>query len=152
MTEEQRKEFDSMRGAAHVFNDSAVLLQDVIVGMLAPAVLEKGKELRGSIIASVILYAFSSELGLKALFLKAGMPIPHKHDLKSLFGSLPNDMQENIKTQINQEGFEDDFDTLIDRNKDAFIEWRYYYEGGDKKVNITFLRKLSLAIDKECNR
>lgn len=152
MTEEQRKEFDSMRGAVHVFNNSAVLLQDVIVGMLAPAILDKGKELRGSIIASIILYAFSSELGLKALFLKAGMPIPRKHDLKGLFDSLPNDMQKNIKVQIDQEGFEDDFETLIDKNKDAFIKWRYYYEGGDKKADITFLRKLSLAIDIECNR
>lgn len=29
MTEEQIKEFDSMRGAVHVFNNSAVLLQQI---------------------------------------------------------------------------------------------------------------------------
>lgn len=153
MTEETKKVFDSMRGAAHVFNDSAVLLESIVVKWLAPIVLrENGHDFRSSIIASVILYAFSSELGLKSLLLKAGIAIPRKHDLRSLFDSLPNDMQENIKTQIDQEGFEDDFDVLIDRNKDAFIEWRYYYEGGDKKVDVTFLRKFSLAIDKECNR
>ena len=151
MTKEQQETFNLMRGAIHTFNNSSVLLQDLIFGKLAPLVLEKGTSLMNTIISSVVLYAFSCELGLKALALKAEKEFPKKHDLMSLYENLPNEMQEGIKSQL-ETMFVESFDTLLERNKNAFTQWRYYYEPGDKTVDVTFLRRFALAIDTECAR
>ena len=48
--------------------------------------------------------------------------------------------------------FAEDFNILLERNKKAFIEWRYFYEGNHKEVDITFLRKLSLKLGEECRK
>ncbi len=151
MTVEQQKEFDSMCGAANVFNNSSVLLEDLIFKYLAPVLLKQhDKDLRGSIISSVVLYALSCEISLKALLLKTNAQIPHSHDLKSLFENLPVVNQESIKSKMVD--FAENFNILLERNKKAFIEWRYFYEGNHKEVDITFLRKLSLTLGEECRK
>ena len=151
MTVEQQKEFDSMCGAANVFNNSSVLLEDLIFKYFAPILLKQhDKDLRGSIISSVVLYALSCEISLKALLLKTNAQIPHSHDLKSLFENLPVVNQESIKSKMVD--FAENFNILLERNKKAFIEWRYFYEGNHKEVDITFLRKLSLTLGEECRK
>lgn len=145
MTEEEKKELSVMLGAAKIYNDSGVLLEDIICKILAPLVREKGAELGGSIIGSVILYALSCEIGLKSLYIKNGLQIPKKHDLKSLFEGLPEEVQNEIKTGLQDDNLNKEFDTLLVTNKDAFINWRYYYEG-NQTVNIYFLRKLASSI------
>jgi HEPN domain-containing protein len=151
MTAEQQKEFDSMCGAANVFNNSSVLLEDLIFKNLAPVVLKQhDKDLRGSIISSVVLYALSCEISIKALLLKTDTPFPRSHDLKSLFDNLPVANQDSIKGGMVD--FAEDFNILLERNKKAFIEWRYFYEGNHKEVDITFLRKLSLKLGEECRK
>lgn len=143
MTPEEIKEYDAARGAANLYHTSAVFLQDLspIIQRLAGKI---PVNLNANLITAHVIYALSAEIGLKALLMKEGKTVPRQHDLKSLFLSLDQPLQEEIIQASVAPG--EDFSTLLEANKRSFIEWRYFYEGGPKTADISFLRNLSHAI------
>lgn len=148
MTSEEIQEYDGMRAASHIYHSSAVFLQDV-----SPFIMElaKGKlpvDLKANIITSVFLYALSAEIALKALIKSEGASNLRLHDLKSLFENLNPDIQKSIKDNLISKYPE--FDEILERNKNSFIEWRYFYEGATSS-DISFLRDFSLELNSQCN-
>lgn len=148
MTQEEQNQYDWMRAAAHSFHSASVLLQDG-TNILASKVLEKGVDIRSSLISSALLYALSSEISLKTLAKREGIRIEKQHDLKNLFDLLPEETKNRIKESV--EGYDENFDTLLEANKKTFIEWRYFYEKDNLNVDLDFVRKFSLAANNECN-
>lgn len=150
MTQEEQQQYDLMRAAAHSYHSASVLLQDGI-NILAKTVLNQGYDIRSSLISSALLYALSSEISLKSLAIREGIMIARQHDLKSLFDLLPEEVRSRIKG--NTVGCNDgNFETLLEANKNTFVDWRYFYEQGNLTLNLDFVRKFSLAVNNECNR
>ena len=101
--------------------------------------------------SAIVLYAFSSELGLKALLSLDGKKGVKGHNLKSLFGRLSPQMKEMIIESLPEDRFKVHFNTYLEENQNDFEEWRYYYE----KTNIAssdFLKALSETIISVANR
>lgn len=148
MTQEQIKEYDEMRGAGKLYQTSAVFLQDMSRSIME---ISKGKmpvDLNSNIITAVMLYALSAEVALKALIKREGKQIPRQHDLKSLFETLDLTTQTTIKDLLIARYPE--FDDLLENNKKCFVDWRYFYEGGGKTADISFLREFSRMVNLEC--
>src|SRR5439155_19089793 len=98
-------------------------------------------------------YAFSIEIGLKALALyEKGKAPRNEHDLRKLFTFLPAALQERIirYTEItpgapfaaDPKRFESDLD-LVRR---VFVEWRYIYETGLADTDLGILQGIAAAI------
>ena len=94
--------------------------------------------------------AFAVEMGLKTLLVSTGVDQnPRGHDLAKLFIQLPIDIQKMIecKTVEGLQGNDDtNFSTLLDNNKLAFEQWRYFHEAKTTQSDIGFLQSLMLAI------
>lgn len=146
MTTAQYTEFSEMCGASNSYHSAAVFLQD-----MSPIVtkLAKGKlpvDFNSNLISAHILYALSAEIGMKAIMFYEGKPLKRYHNLLEIF----NDLEEEHKSQIKGgcEAYKDTFDELLENDKNSFVEWRYFYEGGSKTANISFLRQFSHSV---CN-
>jgi hypothetical protein len=89
----------------------------------------------------VVLTAFACEIAIKGIY-----NCEYKHNLKShdllyLFNKLDEATRKEIKQGINE------FDSLLEQNKDIFNEWRYIYEKeGKKHVGIQFLDNFLKAL------
>ncbi len=99
------------------------------------------------LITAVVNLALSIEL-----FIKSYIGDVYKHDLKELFEQLDNSIQQAIieamimlYNQRNMKFNEDSFWEYLERNKNAFINWRYYYQNG-KNVDITFLNDFATIL------
>lgn len=94
--------------------------------------------------------AFAVETGLKTLLISTGVDqAPRGHDLAKLFSMLPPDIKIEIESKAlegtgNVENI--DFSALLENNKLAFEQWRYFHEGKSNQSNIGFLQSLMLAI------
>lgn len=110
------------------------------------------------VISSIVLYAFTCEIALKALEKKEKINIINTHDLKKLFESLSGDAKMNIEREVmqryNRGQAGGDFRSLLENNKDAFNEWRYYYEPKKKRIDadLEFLKEFYTAVEAECER
>ena len=102
---------------------------------------------------TLVCYAFSIEIGLKALALyEKGKAPRNEHDLRKLFTFLPAALQGRIvrDTEIIPEAplapdpkrFESDLD-LVRR---IFVDWRYIYETGLVDTDLGFLQRFAAAI------
>jgi len=109
--------------------------------------------LRFLFVPTLVCYAFSIEIGLKALALyEKGKAPRNEHDLRKLFTFLPAALQGRIirDTEIIPEAplapdpkrFESDLD-LVRR---VFVEWRYIYETGLVDTDLGFLQRFAAAI------
>lgn len=94
-------------------------------------------------VPSIVNAAFAVELGLKALIIKSGNQYDREHNFDLLFALLPKKEQDSIKFYFFAESRTDEqtFYDLLDKTKNAFIEWRYIFESdGGKTIRIAFLR------------
>lgn len=82
--------------------------------------------------SAIVLYAFSIELGLKALLSFEGKKEIKEHDLKKLFFTLSEETRNEVIGALPEERFKIHFDKYLEENKHNFVDWRYYYE----KTNI----------------
>ena len=108
--------------------------------------LDKNRDLRKLLIPAIAFYAFSLEVYLKFLLLIFNEINSKKHDISKLYEML----DQNIKFQIeNKIGYNHDtFKSNLKIFKNAFIEWRYFYEERDPKiVNLDFVKKMIFAIE-----
>lgn len=94
---------------------------------------------------AVVCAAFSAEVGIKELLAREGAP-SNGHNLLLLFNKLKQPTRDSI---IQRTGFPPDvFRANLSLAKDAFVEWRYVYEGGGEKlVNLNFMGALAGAIE-----
>lgn len=77
----------------------------------------------------VMTQTFACEVYLKILILKRGLHYNREHDLYSLYNILDADTQVKIKEKYKGlNGDNADFSEKLEKNKDVFIKWRYYYE------------------------
>jgi len=94
--------------------------------------------------------AFAVEMGLKTLLISTGVDqAPRGHDLARLFSKLPPDIQREIESktlEVTGDAQDMDFSTLLEKNKLAFEQWRYFHEGKSTQSNIGFLQSLMLAV------
>lgn len=103
------------------------------------------------LIPAIVNLAFSIELSLKT-FIDETEAKKCSHDLRRLFekigGSIQEALMRAIITQFSQHSTQFDeavFWEYLDRNKNAFEDWRYYYQRGDV-VDITFLYDMATVL------
>ena len=81
-----------------------------------------------ALMSSIVLYALSIEIGLKALIRLEGKTPNKNHNIKQLYENLSEDLKDKIKDELPEEGFKVYIDSYLEENKNDFIDWRYYYE------------------------
>lgn len=96
--------------------------------------------------------SFACELYLKALIQIQKGFFPGVHDLKRLYKSLSDTSKKNIEKSYGEmpnKSVED----LLDRTKDAFVEWRYIYveRNGDVIFDISGMFRFAKLLKKEAN-
>lgn len=94
-----------------------------------------------------VCVAFAAEIGLKALLRREGV-VARGHDLKKLFDQLPTNLQFEIRRQAAP--YVEEFDSDLEKAKDAFQELRYVFEyaGPPKAVNFRVVVAISAAATK----
>lgn len=107
-------------------------------------------------IPSIVNSAFACEVYLKALLLYHGIPYKKLlkskkwHETKELYGVLPDNLKDRIRlTVMNNYGgiWEDAFGyDLLDNISNAFLDWRYIYEGKETR-NGKRIKRASHHID-----
>jgi hypothetical protein len=98
-------------------------------------------------VPSIVCYAFSIEIGLKALsmFESGKAEGPHGHDLKDLLHALSPGLQAQL---IADTGWPSHFDSDLDMVRDAFEVWRYICETGHVDTDLGFLQRMAAAVQK----
>jgi len=96
---------------------------------------------------AIVCAAFSIEVGLKTLILKASGSLPGGHELAALFGKLSLPLQNAIRARLALT--ESDFNSSLLAANRAFSEWRYVYECQAASSDIGFLDMLARAIQDE---
>ena len=97
----------------------------------------------------IVNSAFACEVFIKSMLVYHGMTLnqikSHSHGLEGLWqayvvkdGQTASQVQESIRMY-----FQSDDDTLFDRKlkeaSNAFVDWRYMYEGREAELNLHFL-------------
>lgn len=100
-----------------------------------------------SLISSIVIYALSIEVGLKSIIKLENKKYGNEHDLKKLFNKLSKDSRDKIVEELSDR-FKVSFDSYLEENKNAFIEWRYSYEKQSVRASSDFLKAFSEAIIK----
>ncbi len=96
-------------------------------------------------VPSLVCYAFSVELGLKALALFQAGKAPRGHDLRKLFDTLSPALQARI---ISDAGFPKHFASDLDLVRETFETWRYIHETQPVDTDLGFLQRLAHAVQK----
>lgn len=148
MTPEEIQDFDGMRGAAHTYHSSAVFLQDVSLNIQKIIGGNSTANFNANIITSLVIYALSAEIAIKAILKAEGTAVPRQHDLKTLFEAISETNRDTIRHRL--VGRYPEFDTLLENNKKTFVEWRYFYEGA-QRADLSFLRDFSHELNILCN-
>ena len=93
---------------------------------------------------AIVNLAFSIELSFKT-FINEDDAKKCKHDLQKLFEKVGSPVKDVLMAAVISQMQHHDatfnektFGEYLDRNKEAFEDWRYYYQRG-KTVDITFL-------------
>jgi hypothetical protein len=107
------------------------------------------------LVPSLVNYAFSIEVGLKALALNELGTAPKGHDLKKLLRALPANTRDRIMADSSwTPGTHDPawtpqvFESSLDLVREVFEVWRYIYEQGPRDTDLGFLQRLSWAVQK----
>lgn len=106
----------------------------------------------GGIFPFVVNVALSCELFLKSIIMinsnsvSNSVKIIKEHKLTKLFCKLPKDDQIKIKDSFSKR-MKCDFDELIAEMNDTFVKWRYAYEQGNLKINITGILTLAQVLN-----
>jgi len=124
---------------AHMFNRAYVLLNE---RMQSGAKIYNEEDMK-LIVPVVINCAFSCELFIKAML----KTVPKKHTLDELFKALEPDVAARIQEFMIEymgrvkDGYSDEnFLCDLEKNGNAFYEWRYFHEGTrDLRVDLQFL-------------
>ena len=146
----------NIEDGARIFGQAANTL-----GVLAKAALKAdeftGKEIISqNIIPSIVLKAFSSELFLKSIVYANDIPKIHKlDDLFELIGNRnKKDIQDSIIKKMqhfSKQYNENNFSTDLSEVANAFIDWRYFFEG-TRSININFLDSLFYTLWEHSNQ
>ncbi len=96
-------------------------------------------------VPSLVCYAFSIEVGLKALSVFEGGKATRGHDLKKLFRALSPKLQAQI---VRDTGYPKFFDSDLDLVHDVFDVWRYVYENHPVDTDLGFLQRFAAAVQK----
>lgn len=98
--------------------------------------------------AGVVGLAFASELYLKTLLLVAHGKAPQGHRLNVLFAKLPGPTQALVKTRYEQrrKGTGAILENDLVAYSNAFVEFRYVYEGGNKAMDVVGLGQLAASL------
>jgi hypothetical protein len=100
-------------------------------------------QIESFIVPAVVNLAFSIELYLKFLLAKNKIP---SHKLLGLFNSLDPSIKQDIINLTNYD--KDEFEELLKKHSEAFVEWRYIYERNISiNVDLEFMRKLIECIE-----
>ena len=96
------------------------------------------------LLPAIVNLAFSIELSFKT-FINEDDAKKCKHDLQKLFEKVGSPVKDVLMAAVISQMQHHDatfnektFGEYLDRNKEAFEDWRYYYQRG-KTVDITFL-------------
>lgn len=104
------------------------------------------------IIPDVIICAFTCELYLKAILCKENIKFEHIHRLNELFYLLDEDTQKFIEEdtlrglQYYAPNENYNFKESLEKNGNAFIEMRYFYEKG-LSIDYLFLKVFVLVLE-----
>lgn len=110
------------------------------------------KDIMMMTIPDIIICAFTCELYLKAMLYKENIKFGHTHKLNDLFYLLDKDTQQfieedtitGLKHYAPNENYS--FKDSIEKNGNAFIETRYFYEN-DLSIDYLFLRVLVIVLE-----
>lgn len=99
------------------------------------------------LVPSLVCYAFSIEVGLKALALHAGGAAPYGHNLAQLLHALPPELQAQI---VADTGNPSQFDSDLALVCEVFEVWRYIYERdpASTDTDLGFLQRFAAAVQK----
>ena len=98
-------------------------------------------------IPALICASLSVEIGLKTLLRSFDIDPKREHDLEKLLAKLPPDIYAQIKAETLKSY--PDFDVQLENAKEAFVNWRYFYEAEkDMHINILFVGALGAAVQK----
>ena len=104
--------------------------------------------------AGVVGLAFASELYLKTLLTISQGKTPPGHRLNVLYAKLPDDIRAVVKVRYEQRrhgaGSIVEQDLLSFSN--AFVDFRYVYQGGAKPIDVVGLGQLAAALYETCRR
>jgi len=105
------------------------------------------------IIPATVLTAFTAELSLKTLLDQKQNISVKGHDLKKLFEKVDTSTRTLIKNKTidKLDISSDQFEDLINNNKNAFAETRYLHEKASHNMNIQFLEVFCESIMTEIN-
>lgn len=111
--------------------------------LLQEGAKSQNKKLMSQFIPSVILLSFVIELELKYLSYKETGVQANGHDIYKLFQKLPSITKNAIRNKIiiELDVNESEFEEKIKRDKDTFVNWRYFFEG-DRSADYRFLQSL----------
>lgn len=145
---EDIKNPDDVKKAMRVFHVSTEILEAGNITLTENRVLDLEDERFDTVIPTIVLYAFSCELALKALGCKEGIGIVHTHDFEELLKPLSKDIKQRIKNRVlaADPTRTESFTTLLANHRTAFVNWRYFFVHGELKASIGFLRAFYKAI------
>ncbi len=89
--------------------------------------------------------AFSIELGLKMIILRAGGQ-SEGHNLSKLFNALAVPIQEQIVREIGVKM--EEFTCSLEAVSTVFVDWRYIHEKESAHLDFMFLSRMAKAIQK----
>lgn len=149
MNPQDKALFDNMVAVANTHKASAELLnvanQIISLRSKEQGIKDPGGRLLNFdhvIITRIVIYGVNIEILLKALCLADTGVKPRGHDWEVLYNQLPTLRQQEIVSKLRQE-FRADFQNLLSRNKDIFINWRYTYEHTGLNCDISFVQDLA---------
>lgn len=104
--------------------------------------------------AGVVGLAFASELYLKTLLVITQGKAPYGHRLNVLFAKLPESVRELVKIRYEQR--RKGTGAVLERDlvtfSNAFVEFRYVYDGGNKSLDVVGLGQLAAALYETARR
>lgn len=134
-----------MLRAAKEFFTSAHLLSETSTNYICSDNVTENHLSISALTSSIVLYALSIEIGLKALIRLEGNTPNKNHNIKQLYGKLSEVLKDKIKDELPEDRFKEDIGLYLERNKNDFIDWRYYYEKSTA-ASSDFLAAFSNAI------
>ena len=134
-----------MLGAAKEYKTSAQILYETSTKYMCSDNEAENHISISALMSSIVLYALSIEIGLKALIRLEGNAPNQNHNLKQLYDKISEDLKDKIKGELPEEGFKVYIDSYLEENKNDFIDWRYYYEK-PTSASSDFLAAFSNAI------
>jgi hypothetical protein len=100
------------------------------------------------LVPSLVNYAFSIEVGLKALAMKESGNAGRGHDLKKLVDALSPPLRTQIVRDTESRYPGSRFDSDIEAVRDVFEVWRYIYESGMTDTDLGFLQRFAAAVQR----